>query len=536
MIIIIPLERIDSNRYQTRQSYDPDKIAELAQSIEALTPARSDTMGLIHVPTGRIMNGQYIVATDNPAAYLEENPKARVELAAGHRRLMAFENLDREAMPVDIVSFSNPQMADIAFEENAKRDDITAIDEALAIKAAMETFGYSQKEIAARWGLSESAISNKMRLLELPKRVQNLILTGALGERHAREILPLVQIAQDDKTAIAEAERAAKNGQSADFVRRVVENHIKAQTSAIDPDMLEWDDWRDGWPDGCESTCKLCPRQTRGRCASPENYTAKYSLFVDRLLDLASAAAGVPADRRREYHTLDKDQAERALADGCKNLRVCYRKHADQSSAPVQGIPGTYYTCSDGWACSCIAQAQKDMAAGSSARETWEKEQRAAAIQVGKDLLDWLAHRFDIMLDRTSEQDATLLRALVQTRNAPKDEPLSVSLARQIAWDVLLFRKEGEALLCRAKIEKRVGATDNDDGIAVALAVLINNLVDYGNILGRSAPVADQISDSLERISGIEIKSESIQEKANEAIARAAEFAARHTMSKKGSK
>ena len=186
MTIKVRLERIGDNPFQTRQVYDETGIEELAADIRGLRSARAETMGLIQVPLGRLV--VFLGEDDGAArvldpgefggveAALEAMPTAVVELAAGHRRLRAFRHLESieggdgfyEMMPVDVGVLSDQAMADIAWSENAKRSDLSAVEEGAAIKRAQEEFGYSLAVVSQRWGLSRSAASNKVRLLELP--------------------------------------------------------------------------------------------------------------------------------------------------------------------------------------------------------------------------------------------------------------------------------------------------------------------------------------------------------------------------------
>lgn len=197
-----PLERIVDNPYQTRTVYGD--VAELAESILKMKGARPETSGLIQVPPARIVvpdgwDGWKIL---DPEAYggvshcLGDEPEARVELAAGHRRLRAFHHLcngsgegDYTTFPVEVQVLDDQAMADIAWEENSKRKDLTAIEEAEALRRAIDHFGWTQAEVGKRWGLSQPAVSNKLRLLQLPEEAQAAIRAGAISEKHGRTLL-----------------------------------------------------------------------------------------------------------------------------------------------------------------------------------------------------------------------------------------------------------------------------------------------------------------------------------------------------------
>lgn len=199
MITRIPLERTFDNPFQTRQAYAG--IEELAASIKELKATRPETSGLLQVATGRIIipNGQGWKIL-NPAEYggvqqaLNDEPDAFVQIAFAHRRLRAFHLLSQTdadycTFPIEILVLDDKKMADLAWEENAKRKDLTPIEEAEALQSAMAIFGYTQEQIGQRWNLSQSAVANKIRLLKLPDAAQQAIRAGHLSERHGRALL-----------------------------------------------------------------------------------------------------------------------------------------------------------------------------------------------------------------------------------------------------------------------------------------------------------------------------------------------------------
>ena len=171
----VAIERIFDNPFQTRTVYT--EIEELGASILKMRAARTETSGLIQVPPARILVavehftkrpkrfdlGQAKFCTLNADWYggvdscLEQEPLAFVQLAAGHRRFRAFAHLAQSeaeygTFPVDVLMLDNQQMADLAWEENAKRKDLTAIEEAEALAHAIETFNLTQAQIKAAQG------------------------------------------------------------------------------------------------------------------------------------------------------------------------------------------------------------------------------------------------------------------------------------------------------------------------------------------------------------------------------------------------
>ncbi len=190
----IPLDDILDNPFQTRTLYA--SIEELADSILKMLPAQPETSGLMQVPSGRLVinseTGWEVLPPD------AKDPGAFVQLAFGHRRLRAFHYLLQvddpaieqfKTFPVNLLPLTDQQMADLAWEENARRKNLSSIEEAEALNHAIETFDYTQTEIGDRWGLSQSAVANKLRLLKLPDNAKQALRAGEITERTGRALL-----------------------------------------------------------------------------------------------------------------------------------------------------------------------------------------------------------------------------------------------------------------------------------------------------------------------------------------------------------
>lgn len=223
MIDLVPLTDINPNPFQTRTGIDAGYVYDLAMDIRRMRAGRPDTMGLIHVP---------------PARRLDDGT---VQLAAGHSRYAAFKLLDADfpgeewdTMPLDISAIADEDMATIAWAENAQRRNISAIDEARAIQRAIEVLGWKQVDVALKWGLSESAISNKLRLLRLPEDAQAAIQDGRISERHGRVLLtamgksPTIYEIMVDKLVPPPPPADDNAAMAAEKAKDLVENIIKA--------------------------------------------------------------------------------------------------------------------------------------------------------------------------------------------------------------------------------------------------------------------------------------------------------------------
>lgn len=113
------------------------------------------------------------------------------ELVAGERRLRAAKLINLEYVPCIIVDVSETSSAVLAILENIQRSDLNFLEEALSIQKLIEFYGLTQEQAAAKLGVAQSTVANKLRLLKLSDKDKSLILRYNLNERQARAILRL---------------------------------------------------------------------------------------------------------------------------------------------------------------------------------------------------------------------------------------------------------------------------------------------------------------------------------------------------------
>jgi ParB family chromosome partitioning protein len=159
----IPIAQIHPNPYQPRRVFDEDSLRELADSIRQV--------GVLQ---------PIIVRQDSVDEYT---------LIAGERRLRAAQMVGLQSIPAIVRTPSEQQMLEMALIENLQREDINPIDAALAYKHLMDEFGLTQEQVAIRVGKSVPAISNTLRLLQLPDYIQDSIRNGLISEGHGRALL-----------------------------------------------------------------------------------------------------------------------------------------------------------------------------------------------------------------------------------------------------------------------------------------------------------------------------------------------------------
>lgn len=169
-VVEVPVVDIVPNRYQPRKTFDPTRIAELAETIHE--------HGLLQ-----------------PIILREYEPQ-KYEIIAGERRFRAVETLNWEKIPAIIEKMDNHETASMALIENLQREQLSPIEEAVAYQALLQLNDLTQEELAQRMGKSQSFIANKLRLLKLSENVQEAIMNGEITERHGRELLRLDDIKQ----------------------------------------------------------------------------------------------------------------------------------------------------------------------------------------------------------------------------------------------------------------------------------------------------------------------------------------------------
>jgi ParB family transcriptional regulator, chromosome partitioning protein len=173
----LPLAEISVNRRQPRRTFSDDDLRELAASIKALGVVQPVVVRPLH---------------EVPAAEGSPVPTGvRFELIAGERRLRAAKLAGLEYIPALVRPADEISSLEIALAENVAREDLNAIEEALAYAALADEFGLTHERIAELVGRSRVSVTNLLRLLDLPDDVQALIESGEISEGHGRALLGL---------------------------------------------------------------------------------------------------------------------------------------------------------------------------------------------------------------------------------------------------------------------------------------------------------------------------------------------------------
>ena len=179
-IVELNLSDLRPNPYQPRKKFDDEALNELAASIKE--------------------NGvfQPIIVKKTVKGY---------DIVAGERRFRASKKAGKTTIPAIVKEFTDEEMMNISLLENLQREDLTAIEEANAYKAMLDSLNITQDELANKVGKSRSHITNTLGLLKLPKSVQDMVLYNKISMGHARVLSKL-----EDKEKVEDlAEKVVKD-------------------------------------------------------------------------------------------------------------------------------------------------------------------------------------------------------------------------------------------------------------------------------------------------------------------------------------
>lgn len=188
----LSIDAIHPNPLQPRSVFDPQRLAELAQSIKE--------NGVIQPIIVRRVDDTY-------------------QLVAGERRWRAAKIAQLTHVPVVVQDFADDRLMEVTLIENIQREDLNPIEVAHAFERLNKQFNLSHEQIAQRTGKDRSTITNLLRLLKLPEEVQKLLADQQLSMGHARTLLGLPA----PELQIEVAHRIASEGMSVRQVERLVQ-------------------------------------------------------------------------------------------------------------------------------------------------------------------------------------------------------------------------------------------------------------------------------------------------------------------------
>ncbi|MBM3786350.1 MAG: ParB/RepB/Spo0J family partition protein [Acidobacteria bacterium] len=202
------LDQIRPNENQPRTNFDNEKLAELAESIRA--------NGIIQPLIIRKRNDHY-------------------QIIAGERRWRAARLAGLEEVPVVVQDLSDTRLLEVALIENIQREDLNAIEIAIALDKLSDSLGLTHEEIAARTGKSRATITNFIRLLRLPADVQTMVAANELSLGHAKVLLSL----DDERQQLALAQQTVKLALSVRHLEAAVKKAFEPPAEPKKPEPVD---------------------------------------------------------------------------------------------------------------------------------------------------------------------------------------------------------------------------------------------------------------------------------------------------------
>lgn len=187
----IAVSQVDANPFQPRTDFDKAQLEELKQSILST--------GILQPILVRPVGERY-------------------QVVVGERRLRAAKELGLERIPAIVRQAGDAEVLELALIENVQRADLNPMEKAKAYRRLLQEFGLTQERVAQRVGQERSTVTNFIRLLELPKEVQDHVSRGTLSMGHARALLGMADGARQRELA----DRIAREGVSVRDVERLI--------------------------------------------------------------------------------------------------------------------------------------------------------------------------------------------------------------------------------------------------------------------------------------------------------------------------
>lgn len=203
----LPLESIEPNPGQPRRDFDEKSLAELAESLKQHNIIQPLTVSAIG-------NGKY-------------------RLIAGERRYRAAKLVGLKDVPVYVRDMGDSDILELALLENLQRENLNAIEVALAYKRLMDDLSYTQEQVAGRMGKERSTVTNYIRLLKLPPDIQVAVRNNVITMAHARALINLETV--DKQLFVFETikEKSLSVKQTDDFIKKMEgskASNVKAAT------------------------------------------------------------------------------------------------------------------------------------------------------------------------------------------------------------------------------------------------------------------------------------------------------------------
>jgi len=521
--VSIPVDLIDPNPEQPRQSFDQAGLQELAGSIAE--------HGLI----------QPIVVQPNGDRYT---------LHDGERRWRAHTLAGLDEIPAYIVpaGAGAEKLLVRAIVANDQRADLTPIERARGYQKLADTYGLSDAEIAQQVGKSRSTIANARRLLTLPAEVRLPLAQGKISERQAQALIPLYKLPEQALNAAqksyynkpSELLKKATQGVDSDELRDDVQRAIRNATQ----DMAGWPFVDFAFAEDVVSDntiqapiCAECPIRVKVaktfRCPDEECEATKLDIYKQMQLEAAMDASGLaPLDLAddesrwetvKQLHHQQDSVGRRILQQGCGNLRLEYIRYPDDHPI-IDGYPHIGLACHHGKSagttpaggCACL----KTILTQQSKNDPAKKEEAAAKRRLEKEVV---APAVQALIEALTGDDPTAAFRLFLPRisNVYQDvadwdlEKILNRLARSIITNNLVYdsyRDIPGALKQMIALFEGAGLAWPADHAIPKLDNRLERIGSWVKDLRKTAPTPEQITGNLSNLAELANEAQQLQD------------------------
>ena len=208
-VTLVRINEVEPNTNQPRKAFDAAELETLAESI--------NQYGMIQPITVRMIDGMYQIIT-------------------GERRWRAARMAGLSEVPVLVITADDKKAAELALVENIQRSDLNPIEEALGFAALIEEYGLTQEEAATRIGKSRSAVTNLLRLLNLPESVRKMIESGELSIGHSKVLLGMHSSDAIEKAALQIVSRELSVRETEKLIKAMEDEENKKEKIVRDVD------------------------------------------------------------------------------------------------------------------------------------------------------------------------------------------------------------------------------------------------------------------------------------------------------------
>ncbi len=213
-VVMIRLSEVEPNREQPRTVFEDEALLELTESIKL--------HGVI----------QPIIVKKNGQMY---------QIIAGERRWRAARSAGLTEIPVLIRDYTDQEAAEVALIENIQRQNLNAIEEAVAFQKLINEYNLKQEDVAARVSKSRTAITNSLRLLKLDDRVKQMVIDARLSAGHARALLAIKNNEQQVKMAYEAVSKSLSVREVEELVKKPEKKAVKKVEKPEDDNRLEYE-------------------------------------------------------------------------------------------------------------------------------------------------------------------------------------------------------------------------------------------------------------------------------------------------------